>query len=74
VSTFHEFGAALGAAVISSVAAVSLGGATLDGFVDGFTLAAVVAVGAGLVAVVLVPGPSAASGHAGHAGHEGGIH
>lgn len=74
VSTFHEFGAALGAAVISSVAAASLGGATLDGFVDGFTLAAVVAVGAGLVAVVLVPGPSAPAGQAGHAGHEGGIH
>lgn len=74
VSTFHEFGAALGAAVISSVAAVSLGGATLDGFVDGFTLAAVVAVVAGLVAVVLVPRPSAAAGHAGHSGRQGGFH
>ena len=74
VSTFHEFGAALGAAVISSVAAVSLGGATLDGFVDGFTLAAVVAVAGGVVAGALVPGQSAASGHAGHAGQQGGIH
>ncbi|KAA1428323.1 MFS transporter [Nocardioides antri] len=71
VSTFHEFGAALGAAVISSVAAASLGGATLAGFVDGFTLAAVVGVVAGLVAVALVPRRSPATGHS---AHQGGFH
>ena len=55
VSTFHEFGASLGAAVISSVAAASLTNDTTTGFVGGFTLAAVVAAAAGLLALVLVP-------------------
>ena len=43
VSTFHEFGASLGAAAISSVAAASLVGDTLTGFTHGFVLAAVAA-------------------------------
>lgn len=55
VSTFHEFGASVGAAVISSVAAASLTGDTLDGFTDGFVLAAVTAAGATLAAGVLTP-------------------
>ncbi|MEV4259736.1 MFS transporter, partial [Spirillospora sp. NPDC049652] len=47
VSTFHEFGASFGAAVVSSVAAASLVGTTLDGFTRGFVVAAVAsAVGA----------------------------
>jgi hypothetical protein len=56
VSTFHEFGASLGAAVVSSVAAVSIAGTTTAGFVDGFTLAVVVAVAAGVLSLFLVPG------------------
>jgi hypothetical protein len=56
VSTFHEFGASIGAAVVSSVAAVSLVGDTLTGFTNGFIVAAVAAGGGALVAVVLTPG------------------
>lgn len=69
VSTFHEFGASLGAAVISSVAAASIAGSTTAGFADGFTLAAVVAVAAALVSLVLVPGRTAGS-----VPHTGGLH
>jgi MFS family permease len=43
VSTFHEFGAALGAAVVSSIAATSLAGTSSAGFSRGFLSAAVVA-------------------------------
>jgi EmrB/QacA subfamily drug resistance transporter len=64
VSTFHEFGAATGAAVISSVAAASIAGSTTQGFVDGFSVAAVLAIVAGVVSVVLVPGRSAQPAHA----------
>jgi sugar phosphate permease len=56
VSTFHEFGASVGAAVVSSVAAVSLVGDTLTGFTNGFIVAAVAAGGAALIAAVLTPG------------------
>ncbi|MET8339655.1 MFS transporter [Streptosporangium canum] len=56
VSTFHEFGASIGAAVISSVAAASLTGTTLSGFADGYILAAVAAGAAALVAAVLTSG------------------
>lgn len=59
VSTFHEFGASLGAAVISSVAAASLAGHTLSGFANGFILAATTAVVAAVVAAVLTPGAPA---------------
>ncbi|WP_254714900.1 MFS transporter [Actinomadura sp. NAK00032] len=55
VSTFHEFGASIGAAVISSVAAASLTGDTLDGFADGFVLAAVAAAAGALAAAALTP-------------------
>ncbi|GIF69939.1 MFS transporter [Asanoa ishikariensis] len=55
VSTFHEFGASLGAAVVSSVAAASLVGDTLTGFEDGFTVAAIAAAVAAVVAGVLTP-------------------
>ncbi|WP_260477637.1 MFS transporter [Nonomuraea sp. WAC 01424] len=53
VSTFHEFGASVGAAVMSSVAAASLAGTTLSGFTSGFVVAAV-ASAAGAVAAALV--------------------
>lgn len=69
VSTFHEFGASLGAAVISSVAAASLAGSTTAGFSDGFTLAAVVAAASALVSLVLVPGRTSGS-----VPHTGGLH
>ncbi|MEU5994378.1 MFS transporter [Spirillospora sp. NPDC047418] len=55
VSTFHEFGASIGAAVISSVAAASLTGDTLDGFSNGFVLAAITATVAALAAAALTP-------------------
>lgn len=58
VSTFHEFGASLGAAAISSVAAISLVTESLDGFERGFATAAVVAVVAAVLAAVLTPGRS----------------
>jgi hypothetical protein len=56
VGTFHEFGASLGAAVISSTAAASLVGDTLTGFTNGFIVAAAAAGAAALLASVLAPG------------------
>ncbi|MEV4890672.1 MFS transporter [Nonomuraea sp. NPDC055795] len=55
VSTFHEFGASLGAAVVSSVAAASLvgEGSPLNGFASGFAVAAVAAA-FGIVVTFLV--------------------
>jgi MFS family permease len=55
VSTFHEFGASVGAAAISSIAAASLVGGTLDGFQRGFGAAAVGALVAAVVAAVITP-------------------
>ncbi|GLZ02630.1 MFS transporter [Actinomadura sp. NBRC 104412] len=55
VSTFHEFGASFGAAVVSSVAAASLTGTTLTGFTRGFTTAAI-ASAVGIAAAFLTPG------------------
>ena len=52
VSTFHEFGAALGAAVVSSMAATSLAGTSPAGFSRGFTTAAVVAAATALLLLV----------------------
>ncbi|MDQ6524702.1 MFS transporter [Nocardioides sp. LHD-245] len=63
VSTFHEFGASLGAAVISSVAAASIAGATSTGFVHGFTVAAGVAAVAAVLSLVSVPGRSPGATH-----------
>ncbi|SED66194.1 MFS transporter [Jiangella alba] len=56
VSTFHEFGAASGAAVVSSVAAASIVGDTLDGFTNAFIVAAVAAAASALIAAVVTPG------------------
>lgn len=53
VSTFHEFGASLGAAVTSSVAAASLVGTTTTGYTRGFVVAAVVAALAAIPIMVL---------------------
>jgi EmrB/QacA subfamily drug resistance transporter len=56
LSTFHEFGASLGAAVVSSIAAASIAGASDVGFVRGFTTGAIVAAAAAVVAFLLIPG------------------
>ncbi|MER6511372.1 MFS transporter [Nonomuraea sp. NPDC001636] len=56
VSTFHEFGASIGAAVISSVAAASLAGTTLNGFTSGFTVAAIASAAGAVVAALVTPG------------------
>jgi EmrB/QacA subfamily drug resistance transporter len=55
LSTFHEFGAALGVAVVSSIAAASIAGTTDAGFTDAFTFAAVTAAVAAVLALVVVP-------------------
>jgi EmrB/QacA subfamily drug resistance transporter len=55
VSTFHEFGASLGAAAISSLVAVSLAGDSLDGFTRGFGVAAVIALLAAAATAVITP-------------------
>lgn len=61
LSTFHELGASLGAAVMSGVAAASLVAGTTSGFERAYLVAALVAAGGAVVTAVLVPGrPSAA--------------
>lgn len=55
VSTFHEFGASTGVAVMSSVAAVSLAGGTTAGFTAALVVAAIAAVVAAIVAAVITP-------------------
>ena len=55
LSTFHEFGASLGVAVVSSVAAASLAGTVTTGFTRGYTFAAIVAAVAAVLALVVVP-------------------
>jgi EmrB/QacA subfamily drug resistance transporter len=54
LSTFHEFGAALGVAVVSSIAAASIAGSSAAGFTRGFAFAALTA-GASAVLALLVP-------------------
>ncbi|MFY1598527.1 MFS transporter [Micromonospora sp. WMMD737] len=58
VSTFHEFGASLGAAVVSSMAAASIAGTSTAGFSRGFTTGAVIAVAAAVLAFVITPRPA----------------
>src|SRR5262245_20946711 len=55
LSTFHEFGAALGVAVVSSIAAASIAGHSGTGFTNGFTFAAIIAAVAAALTVVVVP-------------------
>jgi predicted MFS family arabinose efflux permease len=55
VSTFHEFGASIGAPVFSSVAAASLTGAATTGFTRAFLVAAVVAVVFAGIAAAAIP-------------------
>ncbi|NUR99113.1 MAG: MFS transporter, partial [Kribbellaceae bacterium] len=49
------FGASLGVAVVSSVAAASLGGTVTTGFTRGFTFAAVTGAVAAVLALLVVP-------------------
>lgn len=58
LSTFHEFGAAFGVAVTSSLAAASLGGGSIEGFTTAFLVAAVAALAVAVVARLVVPGPT----------------
>ncbi|GAA1520152.1 MFS transporter [Kribbella lupini] len=67
LSTFHEFGAALGVAVVSSLAAASLAGTTTTGFTRGFTFAAVTAAVTAVLALVLVPSVKPTAGATPHA-------
>jgi EmrB/QacA subfamily drug resistance transporter len=62
LSTFHEFGAALGVAIVSSIAAASLAGVVSTGFSRGFTFAAVTAAVAAVLALVVVPVAKSSSG------------
>jgi EmrB/QacA subfamily drug resistance transporter len=55
VSTFHEFGASLGAALVSSIAAASIAGTSTAGFSRGFTTGAIIAVTAALLALFITP-------------------
>ncbi|TQM09949.1 MFS transporter [Pseudonocardia kunmingensis] len=61
ISTFHEFGASIGAAVISSIAAASLATRAEGGYVTAFIVAAVAAVLSALIAGALIPGRRQAS-------------
>ncbi len=55
VSTFHEFGASLGAAIASSIAAVSITGTGTEGFNRAFTTAAIVAIVSAVAALIITP-------------------
>lgn len=55
LSTFHELGATLGAAVMSGVAAASLVTGSSEGFEQAYLVAAAVALGAAVVTAVLIP-------------------
>ncbi|GAA4959933.1 MFS transporter [Actinoplanes utahensis] len=59
VSTFHEFGASVGAAVVSSVAAASFAGDSVTGFRNGFLVAAIAAAAGAVIASLLTPGRTA---------------
>lgn len=56
LSTFHEFGASLGVALVSSIAAASLAAQTTDGYASAFTVAAGAALLSALVAGLAIPG------------------
>lgn len=57
VSTFHEFGASIGAATVSSAAAAALTVGAADGFQRAFATAAAIAMVAAVVSVLLIPRP-----------------
>ncbi|MEU9603969.1 MFS transporter [Streptomyces sp. NPDC048057] len=55
VNTFHEVGASVGVAVVSTVAAAGIGAGATAGFTDAYALLAVVAGASALASVALVP-------------------
>jgi len=67
LSTFHEFGAALGVAVVSSIAAASIAGTSSTGFSRGFTFAAVTAAVAAVLTLIVIPAGKSAAATAHHA-------
>jgi hypothetical protein len=67
LSTFHEFGAALGVAVVSSIAAASIAGTGGSGFTSGFTFAAVTAAVSAVLALLVVPAAKPPVGAPAHA-------
>jgi EmrB/QacA subfamily drug resistance transporter len=62
LSTFHEFGAALGVAVVSSIAAASIAGTSDTGFTRAFTFAAITGAIAAVLALVVVPASKPVAG------------
>jgi EmrB/QacA subfamily drug resistance transporter len=67
LSTFHEFGAALGVAVVSSIAAASIAGTSSTGFTHAFTFAAITAAVSAVLALLVVPAAKPSAGAAPHA-------
>jgi EmrB/QacA subfamily drug resistance transporter len=70
ISTFHELGAAVGVAAVSSIAAASLAATTAPddaGFTRGFLAATVAALLAAVIAVPLAPAGKPPAGVAAHA-------
>ena len=57
INTFHEFGGAVGVAVISTIAAASLAPTTAEvtGFANAFAVSAITAAAAALMSLVVVP-------------------
>lgn len=60
LSTFHEFGAAVGAAIVSSVAAASLTAQTVTGFQDAFLVCAVSAAAGAVLLTGFAPASATA--------------
>jgi EmrB/QacA subfamily drug resistance transporter len=67
LSTFHEFGAALGVAAVSSIAAAGITGSSGISFTRGFTFAAIVAAVAAVLALLFVPAAKPPAGALPHA-------
>jgi EmrB/QacA subfamily drug resistance transporter len=68
VNTFHEVGAGIGVAVLSTVAVAGITRGAVSGFTHAFTVSAVIAAAAALTAVFLVPAGKARPGGGMH-GH-----
>jgi EmrB/QacA subfamily drug resistance transporter len=67
LSTFHEFGAAFGVAVVSSIAAASITGHSDVGFTRGFAFAAIAAAVSAVLALMVVPATKPPAGTVAHA-------
>ncbi|WP_022883689.1 MFS transporter [Glaciibacter superstes] len=55
LSTFHEFGASIGVATVSSIAALSLAGGGNAGFQQAFLVAAIAAIVAAIISSIMIP-------------------